>query len=123
MGQPRTSRRRVVTVSSDEDDEDGVTPRPDPDEKNDGETLAPVEGTGRATGKLKSVRTTRKTQQPTPAATSQEVKSQQSPGRKKTSRASTPGRPKKKENEYFDLGKVGRYAHTFAMSTRKCTNG
>ena len=30
---------------------------------------------------------------------------------KKTPKGSTPGRPKRKGNEFFDVGKVGRYAY------------
>ncbi len=32
----------------------------------------------------------------------------------KKGKGSTPGRPKKKGNQFWDIGKVGRYVHTLS---------
>ncbi|TKA70029.1 hypothetical protein B0A55_09083 [Friedmanniomyces simplex] len=77
MAQSRASRRRVVTISSDEEDQ-GEQPVSDPSEDDE-----PVRLQKRTTGKLKPLNKTKRTQQPTPATSTQEHSSQKSPGRPK----------------------------------------
>jgi len=73
MGQPRASRRRVVPVSSDEDDDEEVQTAP-VDDGSRNEAPKP------AAGKLKSIRRSSR-QQPTPASSTQDAAIQKPSGK------------------------------------------
>lgn len=81
MGQPRPSRRKVIAVSSDEDEEptglDIGLEQSDDDQ--------PVKPQTRSTGKLKSVKKSSRAQQPTPVSSTQNG-SQKSPAKPKVTK-------------------------------------
>ena len=83
MGQPRASRRKVVAISSDEEDDSGSEALPsDPSEDEQ-----PVKPQSRSTGKLKPTKKSSKVQQSTPATSTQNGSSQKSPAKSKASRS------------------------------------
>jgi hypothetical protein len=73
MGQPRATRRRVITISSDNEDDQGTTaPLRDPSEDDE-----PVKPQKRSTGKLKPVKKVTKALSPEPDEDSEPIRPQE----------------------------------------------
>ena len=83
MGQPRASRRKVLTISSDEDEDENATLPAISGEEDE----PPVELPKRSTGRLKSVKQAKTLQPPTSVNSTQECSSQKSPAKSKVSKA------------------------------------
>jgi cell cycle checkpoint protein len=118
MGQPRASRRKVVTGSSDEEEDETPTLASLPHDGNgdDNETSKPVKG------KLKSIRKSSR-QQPTPASSLKDVASQKpsSQAKVKTGESKTqtspgkvkPTKPKARANAQDEPKAKSKPIHSF----------
>lgn len=86
MGQPRASRRRVVTISSDEDEED-TTSLAELTKESAGSEEDTSRPESRKNGQLQSIKTARKPQKSTSTSSTQDPGSQSSPKKAKASKA------------------------------------
>jgi len=98
MGQPRSSRRNAVIVSSDEDEDGGPRFQDGLDEVNE-QVETSVDAPKKTTGKLKPItkKTAKTTQRPTPPSSTQNGSSQKSPAKAKPSSKSSKNNATAKE--------------------------
>ncbi|KAK3704426.1 RFC checkpoint protein Rad17 [Vermiconidia calcicola] len=104
MGQPRASRRKIIAISSDEEDE--YENEALPSDPSEGEK--PAKPQKQSTGKLKPVKKSSKAHQPKPPTSTQNGSSQKSPGKSpgKSKASKTKNKPVAKDEPKANGGRT-----------------